>query len=80
MKSSIRNLVVAVITAASLTAFPHRATAQMAFVANTNTKILTLPADGIATLNTIALPKAGTYVITGQQSFSAYPTATAETP
>jgi hypothetical protein len=60
-----------------LTAFPHRAAAQMA---NTNSKILTLPRNGVATLNTITLPKAGTYVITGQQSFSASPTATAETP
>jgi hypothetical protein len=80
MKSSIRTFVVAAVAAASLTAFPHRATAQMAFVASTNTKNITLPADGIATLNAITLPKAGTYVITGQQSFLAYPTATAETP
>jgi hypothetical protein len=63
-----------------LTAFAHRANAQMAFVANTNTKLVTLPADGVATLNAITLPKAGTYVITGQQSFSAYPTATDMTP
>jgi hypothetical protein len=82
MKSSIRAFVVAAIAiaTATLAAFPHRAAAQMAFVANTNTKLITLPADGIATLNAITLPKAGTYVITGQQSFSAYPTATAETP
>jgi hypothetical protein len=63
-----------------LTAFANRASAQMAFVANTNTKLITLPADGVATLNTITLPKAGTYVITGQQTFSSIPTATYVTP
>jgi hypothetical protein len=78
MKSSIRNLVVAAIATASLSAIPHRATAQ-AFAASTNTKNLTLPEGSTATLNTIVLPKAGTYVITGQQSFLAHPTATGET-
>jgi hypothetical protein len=78
-----RNFIAAisfVVLSLLLTAFPHRATAQMAFVASTNTKLITLPDHAVATLNTITLPNAGTYVITGQQTFSADPTTTYVTP
>jgi hypothetical protein len=79
MKSNIRTFVLAAIAAASLAAFPHRGNAQLAFAANATTTAHTLPQNGLGTINAIILPKAGTYVIGGQQTLLVYAT-TALTP
>jgi hypothetical protein len=79
MKSNIRTFVIAAIAVASLAAFPHRGSAQLSFAANATTTAHTLPQNGVGTVNAIVLPKAGTYVIGGQQTLIVDPT-TALTP
>jgi len=76
MKNPISFGLAASILALAAAAFPHPAAAQMAFVASTDS-LVTMPSESVATLNAITLPKAGTYVISGQQTFVAYPTSTA---
>jgi hypothetical protein len=68
MKSSIRTFVLAAIAAASFTATTHSASAQLLY-ANTTPADHVLPFDAIATINAIIVPSAGTYVLSGQQTF-----------
>jgi hypothetical protein len=78
MKSKLTFALAASILTIGLSAFSHRANAQAPFAANTHSTSVTLPLGGIGTINVIELPEVGTYVISGQQNLSAYPT-TAET-
>ena len=67
MKFSIRTFVLAAIAAASFAATSHSASAQMLY-ANTPTDHV-LPFESIATINAVILPSAGTYVLSGYQTF-----------
>jgi hypothetical protein len=79
MRSKVILTLAVSIFALTLAAVPHHAAAQSPFAASTETQFLTLPQGGLGTINAIELPKAGTYVITGQQDFIGYPSS-AETP
>lgn len=68
MKSSIRTFVLAAIAAASFAATTHSASAQKLY-ANITPLDHVLPFDSIATINAILVPAAGTYVLSGQQTF-----------
>jgi len=68
MKSSIRTFVLAAIAAASFAATTHSASAQLLY-ANTTPLDRVLPFEGIATINAVIVPAAGTYVLSGQQTF-----------
>ena len=68
MKSSIRTFVLAAIAAASFAATTHSASAQLLY-ANTTPIDRVLPYEAIGTINAVIVPSAGTYVLSGQQSF-----------
>ena len=68
MKSSIRTFVLAAIAAASFAATTHSASAQKLY-ANITPLDHVLPFESIATINAIIVPTAGTYVLSGQQTF-----------
>jgi hypothetical protein len=77
MKSSIRTFILAAFAAASLTAFPHFASAE-SFAVSVEYGSHTLPQGGLASVNVITLPNAGTYIIGGQESALAYTTTEAQ--
>jgi hypothetical protein len=68
MKSSIHTFVLAAIAAASFAATTHSASAQLLY-ANTTPIDRVLPYEAIGTINAVIVPSAGTYVLSGQQSF-----------
>ena len=63
--------------AASLTAFPHFASAE-SFAVSVEYLSHTLPQGGIASVNAMTLPNAGTYIIGGQEIAFAYSTTEAQ--
>jgi hypothetical protein len=68
MKFSIRTFVLAAIAAASFAATTHSASAQLLY-ASTTPLSRVLPYEEIGTINAVIVPSAGTYVLSGQQTF-----------